>query len=387
MEQQLAFIDEFGDSSFSFENLNVSSHFIVTAIIIDQEIGPIIEKLLDEIRIKHFQTGEIKSSKVAENDERRLNILKDLNSLDFKVYAVVINKRKLYGQGFRYKQSFYKKLHSLVDRELYKLFPNLQVTADEHGSKEFMDGFINYIKKNHIPDLFDQSGFRFVKSHSSVIIQLADFITGTFGRCFDENKKSLYKEAFLKTLKSKILDIYEWPFDYPSLTVDTELSGNEHDSTIAEVSVNLAKQIISQKEGSNVPMDIDQTNCLKFLLFYYLQINSQNFISTFEIKNHIDVGRIHPMSIHYFRSKVIAKLRDQGALISSSPAGYKLPASEKDLYEFINQSNTVIAPMIERIAKCRDRVKIVTKNQLDILNKVEYALLKRIVDDKKGTWI
>jgi hypothetical protein len=109
---------------------------------------------------------------------------------------------------------------------------------------------------------------------------------------------------------------------------------------------------------------------------------SQGFVSTFEIKNHIDVVRIHPMSIHYFRSRVIAKLRDQGLLISSSPAGYKLPSSEKDLYEFINQSNTTITPMINRIAKCRDRIKIVTKNQLDILDKSEYSILKRIVDEK-----
>lgn len=38
MKQQVAYIDEFGDSSFSFEKPDVSSHFIVSAIIVDQEI-------------------------------------------------------------------------------------------------------------------------------------------------------------------------------------------------------------------------------------------------------------------------------------------------------------------------------------------------------------
>ncbi len=383
MKQQLAYLDEFGDSSFDFANQNTSSHFIITAIIIDQEIEKSLEKELDLVRIKHFQTGEIKSSKVSDNDERRLKILTDFDSLDYKIYSLIVDKKKLYGQGFRYKQSFYKKLHSIVDRELFKLFPNLQITADEHGSTEFMTGFVSYIKKNHIPDLFDQSGFRFIDSHGNLTVQLADFISGTLARCFDERKKSKKGNSFIKLLKPKILDLYEWPINYTSPTYDINKSSVDFSSIITEISLNLAKQIISQKENSKTPVDIDQVNCLKYLLFYFLQINSHRFISTFEIRNHIEVGRIRPMSIHYFRSKVIAKLRDQGALISSSPAGYKLPANEKDLYEFINQSNTTIAPMIERISKCRDRIKIVTKNKLDILDKPEYHILKNIVNYKK----
>jgi biotin operon repressor len=387
MKQQVAYIDEFGDSSFSFDKPEVSSHFIVSAILIDLESESFLEQEIDVVRKKYFQTGEMKSSKVGDSDNRRLLILNELSRLHFKIYAVVVDKKKLYGQGFRYKQSFYKKLHSLVDRELYKLFPNLQVTSDEHGTKEFMEGFIAYINKNHIPDLFNQSGFRFIKSHHSQIIQLADFISGTLGRCFDDNKKSPLKDTFINTLKPNVLDIFEWPYDRPSITFDSSLAGSSHDPIISELSINLARQFVAQKENSKVPMEIDQTNCLKYLLFYFLQINNQRFVSTFEIKNHLDVGRIKPMSIHYFRSKVIAKLRDQGVLISSSPAGYKLPTSEKDLYEFINQSNTTISPMIARIAKCRDRVKIVTKNHLDILNKPEYSVLKRIIDDGQRNFV
>jgi hypothetical protein len=264
--------------------------FIVSAILVDKYAESLLEQAIENVRRKYFQSGEMKSSKVGDNDERRVLILNELCRLNFKVYAVVVDKKKLYGQGFRYKQSFYKKLHSLVDRELYKLFPNLQVTSDEHGTKEFMEGFIAYINKNHIPDLFNQSGFRFIKSHHSLIIQLADFISGTLGRCFDYNKKSPLKETFIRTLKPNVLDIFEWPYDRPPLTFDSSLTGSSHDSVIAELSINLARQFISQKDNSKVPMEIDQTNCLKFLLFYYLQINSRRFVSTLEIKNHLDVG-------------------------------------------------------------------------------------------------
>lgn len=85
--------------------------------------------------------------------------------------------------------------------------------------------------------------------------------------------------------------------------------------------------------------------------------------------------------MHYFRSKVVAKLRDKGILISSSNKGYKLPSSSKDLYEFVNHSNSYIQPMIERLIKCRNRIKLATKNELDILDHEEFKYLNVIKEN------
>ena len=54
-----------------------------------------------------------------------------------------------------------------MDRKLYRTYTNLKISADEHGSKEFMEGFKRYVEENHIPNLFNESEFGFVDSKSS----------------------------------------------------------------------------------------------------------------------------------------------------------------------------------------------------------------------------
>ncbi|MFN3382982.1 MAG: DUF3800 domain-containing protein, partial [Runella zeae] len=60
--------------------------------------------------------------------------------------------------------------------------------------------------------------------------------------------------------------------------------------------------------------------------------------------------------------------------------GYKLPAGEQDLYNFINHSNTIIQPLLSRIQKCRDRILLATNGELDLLSQSEYKLLKKLLD-------
>lgn len=124
-KQMKAYIDEFGNSGLDFDNVQNSTHFIVTAIIVDDDSVEKLNESLDVIRATNFQQGEIKSSKVGNNDDRREKILREICTLDFTIYSIVVDKRMLYSEGFRYKKSFYKFIHSLVDRELFKTFPNL----------------------------------------------------------------------------------------------------------------------------------------------------------------------------------------------------------------------------------------------------------------------
>lgn len=381
MNNQIAYIDEYGNFGFDFEKEGVSTHFIVTSIIIDQNKLHDIENQIELIRKQEFQTGEIKSSSVGSIELRRIKILKKLSEINFHIFSVVIDKRKLTGEGFKYKQPFYKFLHSLVDRELFKVFPNLKIVADEHGNKEFMDGFIKYIHKNHIPDLFNQSDFRFSKSKSDLMVQLADFVTRTFSFCFDDKRISNRRNEFLQTLKDKIIEIRFWPKDYYPYAYEPQKDFQEFDMTIANLGINLSKQFIQEKENNNSPAENDQVNCLRYLLFYFQNINPTRYVATYELMNHINATRSNKMSTHYFRSKVIAKLRDWGVILSSCNLGYKLPANRVDLYDYVNHSNTYIQPMISRLLKCRDKVKLATKNKIDILDHNEFMYLKELINN------
>ena len=381
MENQIAYIDEFGNFGFDFEKTGVSTHFIVTSVIIDSDKLKQNEEILESIRKSEFQTGEIKSSSVSKNLQRRKKILQQLNTVDYHIFAVVIDKRKLTSEGFKYKQPFYKFLHSLVDRELFKVFPNLQIVSDEHGSKEFMNGFIKYIEKRHIPDLFNQSDFRFSNSKSELMVQLADFISGTLSVCYDEKRLTESPNQLLEIIHEKIIDIRFWPKDYIPFAYNPQQDFQDFDMTIANLTRNLSIQFIQENEKKSSPAEIDQVNCLRYLLFYFQNINPNKYVPTHEIMEQVNSFRTRNMSMHYFRSKIIAKLRDWGVIISSSNLGYKLPANVKDLYEYFNHTNTYVQPMIARLLKCRERVKMATKNNIDLFDNEQFEYLKQLTDN------
>ncbi|WP_051360124.1 DUF3800 domain-containing protein [Adhaeribacter aquaticus] len=209
MKNIIAFADEYGNNSFNFEEQG--THFIVASVIVPKDKLNDIESSVEKIRQKYFQKGEIKSSGVANNHKRRLIVLHELTQLDFNIYAVVVNKKQLYGEGFKYKGSFYKYCNGLVYRELYKTFPNLELVVDEHGTNDFMRGFKRYVHRYHVPTLFDSSEFSFKSSPDSVMIQLADFIAGTLSRCFDESKITVESNSFLEVLKPKTSSINYFP--------------------------------------------------------------------------------------------------------------------------------------------------------------------------------
>ena len=89
------------------------------------------------------------------------------------------------------------------------------------------------------------------------------------------------------------------------------------------------------------------------------------------------------MSTQAFRTKIIGGLRDKGVIISGSSAkkGYKIPSNTNELYDFINHGTSIIIPMLERLKKCRDIIKLGTLNQVDLFEKTEYAALKKYFDD------
>ena len=187
MTRELAYIDEFGDTNLETTKSGVSSHFIIAAVLISENRRDGLEGNLEKIREKYFQTGEMKSVSVGKNDDRRRKILTQLASLPFKFHALIVDKRELWkDSGLTYKRSFLKYLHGLVYRKLFTAFPDLIVTADEHGSSDFMNGFIQYVDNNHKPDLFTHGEFQFSTSDKAPLLQIPDFIAGTLARIYDQ---------------------------------------------------------------------------------------------------------------------------------------------------------------------------------------------------------
>lgn len=380
MHNHIAFLDEWGNNGLDFTRKQVSTHFIIAALTLPKEKREDAENVVEAVRKQFFQTGPIKSSKVGDDTKRRRAVLSALVEAPFQIFALVVDKRQLIGEGLRYKGSFYKFLHGLADRDLYRTFPNLELVADMHGSETFMDGFVKYVQANHISNLFNQASFGFVNDKGSVLVQAADFIAGTLARCYDETVISDQRQSFIEILRPKLLTLKFWPDVFAPSLVKTTLDQTQYNPVLADLSVNLAQDFVHRKLSSRSPQDVDQHTCLSYLLFHFRHIDPTRYISSRELIRHIESRRNATVTLHYFQTKVIAPLRDAGVLIASSTKGYKLPASERDLYDFVNHSNTIIQPLLSRINKCRDQIRLATDGGIDILDRAEYDNLRRMID-------
>jgi hypothetical protein len=375
---QYAFINEFGHYGFDFEQPETSTHFIIVSILVKGSEKEILEQEVERIKRKHLSRKEI-------DDSLRMEILQDLKDLPFKVYAYVIDKRKIReDSGVTYERTFIKFYNRKIFNDLYRTFETLDLVAVEQGSKEFTQEFIAYVKQKCIPDLFNYSTFGFNSSESDILLELAEFISETIAKGYDAKHYSNQYPSFYRLLKNKIITINLWPHDYKHYLYDYhfEKTDSETDQIIIKQAVNLAYQYIEKHRKSEEEDERVRIDLLKFLLFN-LKENPDDYVYTEEILDNLNAIRINKIKQHYFRSNIVSKLRDQGLLIASSNKGYKLPVCLNDLYDFVNLSSLTIHPMIQRVAKCRDQILLATNREIDILEKSEYDYLKRVIEMEK----
>ena len=69
---------------------------------------------------------------------------------------------------------------------------------------------------------------------------------------------------------------------------------------------------------------------LRFLLSQMVN-NPDSYISTRDIRRHLESLKLDSYTTQSFRNKIIAKMRDEGVLITSSQHGYKIPTSEAEM--------------------------------------------------------
>ena len=378
-----AFVDEFGAFGYDFSNSGCTTHFIISAIIVDRDNLPIVANGVSAIRQKYFQQGEIKSSKIGKNHKRRITIINELKQLPFQIFAFVCDKQKVYeNSGLRFKKSFYKFLNNIVYQELRIAYSNLTITADEIGDNDYLQSFAEYVKSKEIPlDLFDNSQFRFENSKYNVILQLSDIISGSLAYHYDERKK-LDAEGYnyISILGDKILRIKVFPETFETFNVNQNDHNPEYNPEIADICYRKAKYFIEINSKTEDVETKQQIAILNYLLFRFMNKSPRKYIPTKELINQLVYLGYEKMSLQTFRNKIIAKLRDNEVIISSSTGGYKIPSTEKELYDFVNHGKSIIMPMISRLKTCNDVIRMGTDGKINLFEKAEYNSLSKMFE-------
>ncbi|WP_373830236.1 DUF3800 domain-containing protein [Bacteroides heparinolyticus] len=306
MNEKYAFVDEFGAFGYNFNNGGCSTHFIISAIIVDEVDLPYVANATEDIRKKYFQTGEMKSSKIGRNHHRRLAILKELKKLPIYIFSFVCDKQKVYeNSGLRYKESFYKFLNDMVYQELRIAYKNLIITADKLGGNDYLQSFANYVQSKERPiSLFDKSAFRFEDSKHQVIIQAADLISGALAYNYDLRKK---EEAdgynYLSFLDSKILRVKIFPETKDSFDVNEAKLDPTYNYQIASICFRKAKHFIETHSNTEDDVVRQQIAILNYLLFRFMNRSTRTYIPTKELINQLVYLGYEKLSTQTFRSK------------------------------------------------------------------------------------
>ncbi len=386
MKEFVAFVDESGDANLETDKAGVSNWFIISAVIVSKDNLPEFMSAAENIRKTHFQTGEIKSSTIKDKDghKRRIRILEEVLSLNFKVFTLAVLKSSAYkDSGLKYKPAFIKYINGILYNRLFKNYKNLEIYADEHGTDNFKLSMQRYIEKNHIPDLFWKSSFHIIKSSASVGVQLADIIVGTIAKIYEQKENNALKEMYIRLLKEKSLNLIEWPTKYQhyfdDISSSSKLDHEIHSHALAKSEVFLSENAKRSDEESLIQMCV-----LGYLAFKSRLEPSTGYISTNELLNHLKVSGYTRVSEQAIRSTVIAKLRDQDVIISSCNKGYKIPNCFDDLRDFVERVNSQVIPLLERLNFAR-KSYLTLELGIDMLSGERYPTLAELLEtiDKK----
>lgn len=376
------FLDESGAYGYNFENEGCSTHYIISAILVKESMLDIAKAQAEIIRSKHFGQGEIKSKNVRhKNYKRRKDIYDEILKLPFVTYIFIVDKRKIFGEGLiKSRKSFDKFLAQKVYHELNTSIPNLEFHNDGTGSKTFEAEFISYAKqRNSYSSLFDNFNIKLEDSKTSVLIQIADFISGCVALTVDEKRKVFSNGIdYLKLIEKKILKVNYFPSTHKQF-LENATFDSETDRTVAITCCRKVETFIAENEKSKDSNIAQQVAILRYLIFRFYDNHYRKYIATNELIKHLNSLGYKKMQNQNFRNKIIAPLRDKGIVIASSKNGYKIPAKLDEVYDFLNHGISIAVPILSRLNKCCEVIKIGSNGDIDILNDTNNSNLNNLL--------
>ena len=207
----LVFIDESGDPGLKLSE-GASRCFSIALVIFEDHDQAVacdqrIELLSKELNWDPGSEFHFK----ANSDRVRQAFLNAVAPYDFFYYGIVINKdpRKLYGEGFKHRNSFYKYACSLLFENAKDKLDNAIVVIDESGSLGFKQQLSKYLRnrintsaKSHIKKIKMQ------RSSGNRLLQLADYVAGVINRKVQEKPNA---GVYHRLISHREIYVQIWP--------------------------------------------------------------------------------------------------------------------------------------------------------------------------------
>lgn len=380
MGRTFAFVDESGNHDLDTSKSGSSGFFVICSIIITEKNLSGAYERAEALRLQHFQTGEIKSSKLkAKDSDRRRKILLDLSELPLKLYFTVVDKSRVHKDGgLQFKQSFIKSVNNLLYERLFNHCTDLHMTDDEHGGPKFQASLREYVAARYSDDLFGGSAFQTRSSDSDVLIQVADFFAGTVAHIYEGKASEDVVEVYKNILSNQTLGLLEWPPKYQSLIPPPMSESAYADYRVHQQALKQADQFLA-KVGGHPNEDERLQLCILDFLRFRSEFVSDEYVSTDDIAKHLASKGFHGLGDQKIRSSGIAKLRDSEVIIASATKGYKIPRSRSDINDFLELASSQILPLLDRVKKARDVYRLSSVGEYDILAEDQFAQIRKLL--------
>jgi len=208
----LVFIDESGDPGLKIEK--GSSRFFTISLVIFEDNDEALAcdqrmtLLKRELGWKENSEFHFKRN----SDRVRRAFLKAVAPYNFFYYGIVINKnpKKLWGEGFRSKSSFYKYACSLVFQNAKDKLENSTVVIDKSGNLDFRRQLAKYLRRRvNKEDKKSIKRLKMQRSRGNNLLQLADYIAGVINRSVQNRKK--FAEGYRRIIAHREIYVQIWP--------------------------------------------------------------------------------------------------------------------------------------------------------------------------------
>lgn len=376
MQRLHVFVDESGDEHLHVDR-GASSKYVLAAVCVQEKDLQAFIETANSVRRFYFQSGEIKSSKVADNSKRRRVILEKISELNFWGLSYIVSKERVDPEsGLRFASSFLKYSAKKFCSHL-PMVDEVCVWFDEKGRVKFKEGFKRYLSESfNRPDLFRTIRFDHMNSHENVPIQVADFLAGSVAKWHSSRQQS--RELGIDSLLRKKTSVLEWP----TLRSEGALPESEQDRFDETVARESFARVHSYLEENSSSSEEDMRLRCMFLdwLLSHALFGAGGFLHGEGIlhKANVEIGL--ELSSQALRSRVVGPLRDRGLLIASSATGYKIPDCLDDLMKYVDICATQIPPAVSRLKRARDVMLLATGGELDLLSGEQLSRLREIVE-------
>lgn len=207
MSKQLIFIDDSGDPGFKLDK-GSGRIFVIACVVFDDkyaaEFADASIKVLKN-KMKWKQNYEFKFHRT--NDAEKKKFFNNLKTMDFEIYAIVVDKMKINSVNTKGVKAFYQKIIIETIAEV-NYQEEVEIYLDGRGDRKYRNKVMTNIRKVLSEKDVKIKKFKFVNSQNNNLVQLADMVAGAIHA--EHNPEKRARQKLLKIIKEKIVKISKY---------------------------------------------------------------------------------------------------------------------------------------------------------------------------------